>query len=140
MEKLKAKIKSYQAAVKSFEKLLKVDLSSPHYSLNAVLIDGIKNGQIQKFEYCTKMTWKIIKRFLYEIDGVDAKSPKESLKEFYLKGHTDEKNYQLLIRMLDDRNALSHLYNEKEFEAIHQTLPRYCQGMNEVLEKIQESL
>lgn len=56
MEELKAKVKSWQKALQSFNNLLKTDFEDLKNILSAQLVDGIKNGQIQKFEYCTERT------------------------------------------------------------------------------------
>lgn len=71
------KLKTFRNAVDGFHDLLQVDLNKIR---EPILKDGVRNGQIQKFEYCTELTWKILKKFLYEFDGIDAKSPKDACK------------------------------------------------------------
>ena len=78
----------------------------------------------------------VIKNFLYEFHGIDAKSPRESIKEFFLVGAVEEGNYELLINMLDDRNKLSHIYKEEFFEEIHSKLKNYFEVMALVLKII----
>lgn len=90
-----------------------------------LLIDGLKNGLSQKFEYSTELLWKAIKKYLFVYDGIEAKSPKKSIKEFYLAGHINEENYMLLIKALDVRNYLSHIYNDYEFQRIYNNIPKY---------------
>ena len=85
-ETYQAKLEVVRKAIISFGKLLAVDLSL----FREVIADGIKNGQIQKFEYCTELLWKQIKRFLLERDGIDASTPKDAIKEFYLAGYVSE--------------------------------------------------
>jgi len=46
--------------------------------LDARLIDAVKNGMAQKFEYCLELCWKCIKEFLKRQEGVDEASPKKS--------------------------------------------------------------
>lgn len=129
MEKLKLKLKVYSEALKSFKDLLTASIDA----LDPVLIDGIKNGRIQKFEYTTELTWKLVKRFLYIVDGVETKSPKEAIKEYFLKGHCTENDYQALIAMIDDRNLLSHIYDAQDFEDIHNLLGKYLTLMEQIL-------
>ena len=138
MEKLIKKLDLYQKAVSSFEKLLEQNLNE--LNLSDTLIDGLKNGQIQKFEYCTELTWKLIRRFLIEVDGIEAKSPKESIKEYFLKGYIEEAQYEKMFQMINDRNDLSHLYSESEFELILKCLPEYLKLMKSVLITIQEKI
>lgn len=132
-EILDKKIEFYRKALGSFNRLLHKDLS-PIQDLD--LLDGVKNGQIQKFEYCAELTWKVIKKFLLIHAGIDAKNPKESCKQFYKSNFIDEKNYLLLISMIDDRNNLSHLYSEEDFQRIHDKLNGYGSLMVQVLDTI----
>ncbi len=130
-EILEKKLDFYRKALGSFNRLLHKDLSVLQ---DLDLLDGVKNGQIQKFEYCAELTWKIIKRFLFVNSGIDARTPKESCKQFYQAGFFDEEKYLQLINMLDDRNNLSHLYSEEDFERIHNKLNGYCTLMLQVLD------
>lgn len=130
---LALKREAYRQALQGFADLLAVDLSP----FDARIVDGLKNGQAQKFEYTTELTWKIIRRFLLLRDGIEANSPKSAVKEFYLAGHVAEPAYETLIAMLDDRNRLSHVYRAEEFQAIIDRLPRYAAQMNQVCEIIE---
>lgn len=135
MEALKAKLKNYKKALKSFEDLLQTNLVK--LKLEEKLIDGIKNGQVQKFEYCSELTWKLIRQFLLVIDGVETASPKGSIKEFFAKGYGNEPSYKKLLQMIDDRNELSHVYSEEDFEKIYKKLPTYLKAMKKVLSIIE---
>ncbi len=123
------KLKTFESAVDGFYDLLNVNLG---IIKDAILKDGVKNGQIQKFEYCTELSWKIVKKFLYEHDGIDTKSPKEACKEFFLAGHVKNKDYETLIKMLDDRNFLSHVYSEDDFATVLEKLPGYLKLMQKI--------
>ena len=134
-QRFKYKLESYEKALKGFSISLNINVSG----FSEEIIDTIKNGRIQKFEYCTELTWKVIKNFLYEYHGIDPKSPRESIKEFFLVGAVEEDNYELLINILDDRNKLSHIYKEEFFEEIHSKLKKYFEVMALVLKIIKES-
>ncbi len=129
-EKYKYKLAVLGKAIDGFNKSLQIDTSI----FTDDVSDAIKNGRIQKFEYCSELTWKIIKFFLYEHHGIDTRSPRETIKEFFLVGAVEETNYELLIDMLNDRNRLSHIYKEEFFEEIHTRLKTYSGVLNEVLE------
>ena len=129
------KLDSYEKALKGFGVSLEIDTTG----FSEAIADTIKNGRIQKFEYCTELTWKIIKNFLYYYHNIDAKSPPESIKEFFLIVVVDEGSYELLINMLDDRNKLSHIYKEGFFEEIHNKLKNYFEVMNIVLKILKEN-
>ena len=72
----------------------------------------------QKFEYTLELIWKAIKQFLKRQEGIDAVSPKKVIKEFYLGGYIDESDYLQFMQAIDDRNRLSHVYQQTEFDKI----------------------
>jgi nucleotidyltransferase substrate binding protein (TIGR01987 family) len=121
-------------AVESLSYLVNFDLKS--LDLDERLIDAIEKGMIQKFKYSINFCWKLIKKFLKQEDGIDAKTPKQSIKEFYLAGHIDEDQYETLVDMIDDRNLLSHIYDEDEFRKIIKKFPKYLQVFQKVEEVI----
>ncbi len=131
---MEIKLIEFKKASEGFSYLVGVDLKSMENILDKRLINGIENGMIQKFEYSIELCWKLIKRFLKQKDGIDAKTPKQSVKEFYLAGYIDEDNYLKLIDMIDDRNSLSHIYNEDEFRKIIKKFSKYVK----VFEKIEQ--
>jgi nucleotidyltransferase substrate binding protein (TIGR01987 family) len=131
---MEIKLNEFKKAIEGFSYLVGVDLKSMENVLDKRLIDGIENGMIQKFEYSIELCWKLIKRFLKQEDGIDAKTPKQSVKEFYLAGYIDEDNYLKLIDMIDDRNSLSNIYDEDEFRKIIKKFSKYVK----VFEKIEQ--
>ena len=71
-------------------------------------------GLVQCFEFTFELAWKTLKDFLTE-QAFIVQSPRETIKQAfasdYLKdGHT-------WIQMLEQRNLLSHTYNEKQAQA-----------------------
>ncbi|GMR24945.1 MAG: hypothetical protein BMS9Abin39_0217 [Ignavibacteria bacterium] len=125
---LAARLTDFLSSLNTFERSLQLDMTK----YKGVELDTVKNGQIQKFEYCIELCWKIIKVFLNTVHGVDAVSPKSTIKEFYRVGLVNEEEYELLNEMLDDRNRLSHIYNEAFFEDIYFKLNAYLVVMKKV--------
>ena len=123
---MEIKLKEFKKSVDIFSYLVNVDLKSLENVLDERLIHGIQNGKVQKFEYSMELCWKLIKKFLKRVDGIDAKTPKQAVKEFYLDGHVDENNYLTLIDMIDNRNLLSHTNDEEEFQIILNKFPKYA--------------
>src|SRR4030042_6996084 len=115
---MEIKLNQYKDALDGFEKLINIDFNELKMKIGDVVIDGLKNGQAQKFEYCVELFWKLIKIFLFQNDGIDTRSPKQTIKEFYLAGYIDKKNYMIFLDIIDDRNKLSHIYKEEEFNNI----------------------
>lgn len=130
-----AKVEKYKKAILSFNSALGADLSL----FEPVLSDLIMNGQVQKFEYCSELMWKALRLLLVINNNISAKSPKEVVKEFCNCGYADEKQYEVLLKILENMNRLSHVYNEEVFFDIHSKLKEYNLVMNEalnILEKV----
>lgn len=133
-QKFQLKLSVYKKAVQGFFDSLQIDIEV----FEPVVQDAIKNGRIQKFEYTTEMTWKLIKKYLYIFHNVDAKSPTQSVKEFFNIGMINQNIYENILKMLEMRNRLSHIYREDYFEEIHEQLNNYYQIMQEVERVIAE--
>lgn len=133
---LQLKVQAFAKATEQFQALLSVDLSSAFlgHLQSEVLIDGLKNGQAQKFELTIELCWKAIQSALYNVDGVLEASPKKVVKAFLLSGHIDETQYLLLMSAIDDRNRLSHLYDIEQFNAIISQFPVYNTLFSELVE------
>ena len=123
--RLKYKIQQYKDAVMNFEESLSIDFKG----LSERIVDSIKSGRVQKFEFCTELLWKTLKVYLWEVNGIDSKSPKSVIKDFYNLDFLSVDEYETIMEMLDDRNRLSHIYNNEQFEEIYNrvisTLPIY---------------
>lgn len=128
-ERVKYKIKQFKNAVDNFNVSLNLDTKE----FSDVLLDTVKSGIVQKFEVCTELMWKTIKVYLYEINGIDSKSPKSVVKEFYNLEYVDADSYMGLITILNDRNSLSHIYNSTQFEVIYERVVTSLGYFSEVL-------
>ena len=123
---------SLEQTLDSFEKAMAINASS----LGNIEQDTIKSGQVQKFEVCVELFWKTIKKFLYEIHGVESISPKMAMKQLYRTQYANEKNYEILIEMINDRNRLSHIYNEEQFNEIYRRISEYLQLMRLIVNEM----
>ncbi len=130
-----SKLNQLIKAVTGFKKSLDLDVTG----LNEVYKDTIKNGNIQKFEICVEILWKTIKKYLEIFYKIDAFSPMQIVKEFYGVKGIDEKIYEELIDMIKDRNLLSHVYNESEFEEVFKKLPEYLKTMINVIDILEQT-
>lgn len=128
----KNKITQLKKAVRGFEELMKADL----FSLSELISDGVKNGQIQKFEYCAELLWKTVKVFLQDKYGTSSVSPKMVYRDLFKNGHIDEKTFEKLNNMVNHRNLLSHIYNEKHTDKIHKHLPSHLKLMKLVVKQM----
>jgi nucleotidyltransferase substrate binding protein (TIGR01987 family) len=120
------KLTAFAEALQGFVELTALDLTALAETLDARIIDGLENGQAQKFEYTMELCWKAIKVALREREGIDEASPKKVIKAWYLTGHVSEDDYLALIQAVDDRNKLSHIYDQDQFKAIVARLPDHA--------------
>jgi len=130
------KLEQLGSAVMDFSHSLSIDLSP----LAEDIVDVIRNGQVQKFEFTIELLWKVIKIYLDEAHGFDEKSPKAAVKRFYLLECIENEEYALLMNGLNDRNKLSHIYNKKQFEDIYRNMFEYSKLFIIVLEKLRTGL
>ena len=126
------KINILEKAVLGYEQTLALD--SSQYKVQVA--DAINNGKIQKFEYCSELLWKTVKRYLLVQHNIDSKSPKQTVKEFYLIGKLSENEYNVFLDILDTRNRLSHIYKEEFFKEILEELPGFLKLMKSVVSTI----
>lgn len=127
------RLQVFEEALESLTYLVGVDLATLAATLDLRLIDGLRNGQAQKFEYTLELAWKAIKSFLKQQEGIDEASPKKVVKAFYLAGYLTEGAYLEMMQAIDDRNKLSHIYEQREFESIVERLPRHVELLRGVL-------
>ncbi|WP_457595115.1 HI0074 family nucleotidyltransferase substrate-binding subunit [Hydrogenimonas sp.] len=88
------------------------------------------DGTIQRFEYTIELLWKALKALL-AYEGIECYSPKNCIKEAFKAGLIEDD--EIVLDMLDDRNAGSHIYDEatsrKIFERIKGPYLEYLERM-----------
>ena len=89
----------------------------------------LKDGVIQRFEFCYEICWKLIKYYL-ENEGIqEAKSPKSTFREAFKIGIIEDG--EVWIDMLNDRNLTSHVYDEEvAFDIYIKIISTYFKQMN----------
>ena len=93
-----------------------------------------RDSTIQRFEFTLEIAWKNIKQFLLKQDGIECRSPKSCMREFFNAGYLDESQTTLLLKMIDDRNLSTHTYHESLADEIFS----HIKGYLDLLEKIYE--
>ena len=100
-------------AISEFELSLHADFSK----YNTLETDWIKNGQIQKFEFCTELFWKTAKIYLFSLEE-KIYTPKLTIKTLFQYQLISEDLYLGLMQCINDRNLLSHVYQLEIFNNI----------------------
>ena len=82
-----------------------------------------KEGVIQRFEDTFELAWKVLKDKM-ENDGLilDQVSPKAVVRQAYAAKYIDKP--ETWLRMIGDRNLMSHTYDFVKFEAVIQSIAR----------------
>ena len=98
-------------------------------------LSSVRDGVIQRFEFCTELAWKTTREMLIEQGFIDLNSPKEVMKKaFEIKLVDDE---ALWIEILNSRNITSHVYDENTAETIFRKIKEmYVAGFTELKERL----
>lgn len=121
-QKLDIELSNLNQAVYTYSQSL---LIKPASKYSEIELDLIKNGKIQKFEYCTELAWKVSKIFLEYQTAEVILSPKMVYKSLYLNKLIAEELYFDLCKTLEDRNKLSHIYKEEMYNEVYQNLEKH---------------
>jgi len=133
--KLNRKITQLKSAVQNLEGALSIELGL----FPEIVQDCVESGQIQKFEISSELLWKTLKIFLYEISGIDEKSPKSVIKSFFNSGYCSYEEYEMLMTMINDKNSLSHVYNSEMMQSIRTRLSDFLKVMKKCLETFENA-
>ena len=80
----------------------------------------LRDGVIQRFEFTTELAWKSTREYLLSEGETDINSPKPVMRAALRTDLiTDEQGW---IKILDDRNMTSHIYDEEEVQAIFERI------------------
>ncbi|OIJ17607.1 nucleotidyltransferase [Anaerobacillus alkalilacustris] len=118
MRKLRQSISNLDKALIRLEEALMEDTN------NSLIVDGT----IRRFEFTIELYWKTLKRML-QAEGIESKTPRETLKEAYQAGWLQ--NDHLWLQMLKDRNETSHTYDEETALRILKNIKSYFPEMKE---------
>lgn len=129
MEKLMLRLESAARALSTLEEIL-------HEKFSII----VRDAAIQRFEYTFESVWKLVKAYLYEVEGLVCNSPKSCWRELLAVGLADESEVSQLLAITDDRNLTSHTYVEAVAEAIYEKLPAYWRLLQQVHDRIVEQL
>lgn len=103
------KTKLHNKALNYKKALIRLEEAS-HYDVAVGLnLDGL----IQRFEFTMELAWKLIKSYLEEKgDDVPIHGSKDAVRRAFSLALIEEPG--IWLKMINDRNTLSHTYDEKE--------------------------
>lgn len=100
MDKMNEKFEKLKSAVARLDEALN---EYAQYKL-----DTIRDGVIQRFEFCTELAWKTVREYLLDQGYTEINSPKSVMKQAYADGLIPDG----WIELLNDRNLTSHVYDD----------------------------
>ncbi len=112
MDKLHEKYKYFTDAVARLREALDDYKKTP--------LDSVRDGTIQRFEFCTELAWKTMREYLLDQGYTNINSPKAVVKQAFAFGMIQDQ--QAWIKLLDDRNLTSHVYDEATAKAIFERI------------------
>lgn len=97
----------------------------------------MQDSAIQRFEFVIQLYWKVLKKFL-SYEKIEASSPREVLKSaFAIKLIDDE---TIWLSMLNDRNSVSHVYDEEEAKRVFLNIKKYETVLQNSYQKLSQRL
>lgn len=99
-----------------------------------------RDALIKRFEFSFELLWKCAKAYLYEIEGIDAASPKKVIRASREAGLLDEEETRQALLMVDDRNLTTHTYDEEFADDLAHRIGMYDRLLGVWLHRMQEEL
>lgn len=79
-------------------------------------LDTVRDGVIQRFEFCTELAWKTTREYLIDQGHVELNSPKAVMRQAYADGLVSDGDEW--VSLLNDRNLTSHIYDNATAAAV----------------------
>ncbi len=117
--------------LQSAYKLLQAAIAANKQTPNNVLM---QMALIKAFEMTFELSWKTMKDFL-QYNGIDVKLPREIIKQAFANDIIVDG--QLWIDMLEDRNLMTHTYDE---ERAQRAVLHICENYITALTQLQNYL
>ena len=100
-------------------------------------LDSVRDGSIQRFEFCTELAWKTMREYLLDQGYTEINSPKAVVKQAFAFGII--RDQQAWVDLLNDRNLTSHVYDEATAKAIFERIEgKYLALFDEALVYMKE--
>lgn len=99
-----------------------------------------RDAAIQRFEFTVEVVWKACQAHLEKHEGLEARSPKSTVRAARDALLLTDEQSELALRMIDDRNLTTHTYNETTASDILTRLSAYATLLEAWLSAIESSL
>lgn len=96
-----------------------------------------RDSLIQRFEYCTDLFWKYLKKYLESIHALpDLKIPREVISTTATLGLISNDEAETILEMIKSRNLTSHIYVEEIADQISKLIPEYYLLLQSVSDRL----
>ena len=85
-----------------------------------------RDAAIMRFAYTFEAVWKAAQLYLYEREGLEVGSPKQSIRASRRVGLLTDEQAESALSMTDDRNLVVHLYREAVASDLETRLHRHA--------------
>lgn len=112
---------------------LKRDRESDEYDL-------IRDSVIQRFEFCTDTLWKFLKSYLEEELKIQLTvvSPRRVFRAVLDQKLIFDEEFEMCMRIVEDRNMTSHTYHEELAEEIVERVPEYYRVIQTIMKRFEK--
>ena len=125
----KQRFDNFERARKKFHKVLDSYKKEPKNEIYQIAL-------VQAFKFTYELAWKTLKDYL-KYGGIEVNLPREVIKESFAKKIIEDG--QTWIEMLEDRNLLTHIYDEgKTLIALDHISKKYAQAIDQVYKYLKE--
>ena len=116
----------------------KIPVCIPEFMNTSQLDESLRDSLIQRFEFCTDLFWKCLKKYLESVVKVPitVHGPGYVIKAACQAKIIAEKDGELLLQMIDHRNLTSHTYKVDLAEIISLEIPQYYQIMRKYADQL----
>jgi nucleotidyltransferase substrate binding protein (TIGR01987 family) len=109
-------------------------------SQNTADYSFFRDSTIQRFEFTIEILWKTVKEFLKLKEGIECRSPKSCIRDFFGSGYLSSQDVVTLLEAIDDRNLTSHTYHEEVADKIFQNIKKYLPVIKSVINEIEKNI
>jgi nucleotidyltransferase substrate binding protein (TIGR01987 family) len=105
---------------------------------NEALSKTFRDSLIQRFEFCSDLFWKYLKKYLDEIVKTPSEinGPGPVIRVACKAKIISELDAEVFLEMIKSRNLTSHIYKEEVADQISVSIPGYCKLMKKYTEKL----
>lgn len=127
----KQRLENFEKAHNRLKEALAAIDSDPKNQLYAIAVIG-------SYQFTFELAWKTLKDYL-NYSGVDVSLPRDVIKQAF--HHQIIKEGDLWIQMLETRNIIAHVYQEKlALQAVADIRSRFLPGIQQVHEWLNDKL